>query len=151
MRGGGYAPDVQGEAAHRFFDHTGDFGVELEAPSREALYAEAARAWLALLTDAPETVREVGARTIEVDGFDATDLLVALGNELLYLFESDGWLAARLEIEALDEAHLSAIAHGEAFDPERHPIARPAKAVTHHGAIVEERDGGWRGRLIFDL
>lgn len=140
-----------GEAAHRFFDHTGDFGVDLSAPTREALYAEAARAWIALLTDAPATVRERETRTIEAEGFDATDLLVALGNELLFLFESEAWLPARLEIGELDETHLSATAHGESFDPDRHPIARPAKAVTHHGAVVEESAEGWRGRLIFDL
>lgn len=140
-----------GEAAHRFFDHTGDFGVDLVAPTRKALYAEAGRAWLALLTDAPHTVEERETRSIEVDGLDETDLLVALGNELLYLFESEGWLAARIEIGALDETHLAATAHGEAFDEARHPIARPAKAVTHHGAFVEERDGEWHGRLIFDL
>lgn len=140
-----------GEAAHTFFDHTGDFGVDLTAPARSLLYEEAARAFLVLLTDAPESVSPREERAIEVDGFDATDLLVALGNELLCLFESEGWLAARVEVDAIDETHLAATARGEPFDPARHPIARPVKAVTHHGALAEESGGAWRGRLVFDL
>ena len=138
-------------ASHRFFDHTGDSGVDLEAPSREGLYEEAARSLVVLLTDAIASIEPREARPIEVSGVDAEDLLVALANEVLFLFETDGWLTARLEVEALDEEALRAIAHGEPFDRARHPIARPIKAVTHHGALVEERDGGWHGRLIFDL
>lgn len=137
--------------SHRFFDHTGDVGVDLAAPTREALYAEVGRAWLALLTDAPETVAAREEREIEVEGLDPADLLVALGNELLYLFESQGWLAARLEVEELDDEALYATAHGEPYDPERHPIARPVKAVTHHGAEVVSDAEGWRARLVFDL
>lgn len=140
-----------GEGSHRFFDHTGDFGVDLRAPTREALYAEAARAFVALLTDAPSSIAERETRAIDVSGVDETDLLVALGNELLFLFESEGWLAARIEVDELDESALRATAHGEPYDPERHPIARPIKAVTHHGAAIEETNEDWRGRLIFDL
>lgn len=133
-----------------FFDHTGDFGVDLAAPTREALYEEVARALIDLVTDAPESVREAETRELTAQGVDPSDLLVALGNELLFELEA-GWLAARIEIEELDDTSLCATAHGEAYDPERHPFARPAKAVTHHGAEVREHDGAWAGRLIFDL
>lgn len=136
---------------HVFFDHTGDFAVDLAAPSREALYEEVARAWIELLTDAPDAVAERETRPLEVDGVDAVDLLVALGNELLFAFETEGWLAARITIEELDETSLRAAAHGEAYDPDRHAIARPVKAVTHHGADVRAQNGEWVGRLIFDL
>lgn len=138
--------------AHQFFDHTGDFGVDLTADSRASLYEEAALAFTSLLTDAIERIEQKESVPVAVEGVDATDLLVALGNELLYLFETQGWLTARLEVETLDGDHLLATAHGEAFDPERHSIARPIKAVTHHGASIERSDDGtWHGRLIFDL
>jgi SHS2 domain-containing protein len=138
-------------ASHRFFDHTGDFGVELHADTREALYAEAGRAWLDLLTDQPELVREREERAIEVEGFDPVDLLVGLGNELLYLFEAREWLAARIEVEVLEDGLLQATAFGEPFDPMHHTIARPVKAVTQHGAEVLQDETGWCGRLIYDL
>lgn len=136
---------------HVFFDHTGDFGVELAAASAEALYEEAARAFITLLTDAPERVAEKQTRSIAAGGLDATDLLVALGNELLFWFDAEGWLASRILVEALDETSLRGVAYGEAYDPARHSIDRPVKAVTHHGAEVRKENGAYFGRLIFDL
>lgn len=145
---------------HRFFDHTGDFGVDLEGDSFEELLAALSVAFLDLLTGAPESVAPSEARALEARGFDEVDLLVGLGNELLFRFEM-GFLVRRLEgcevferEASLDEAGgliLRAQAWGEAYDPERHPIARPIKAVTHHAAALSEGPEGARGRLIFDL
>ncbi|HJL17126.1 MAG TPA: archease [Sandaracinaceae bacterium LLY-WYZ-13_1] len=143
---------MRAAGTHRFFDHTGDFGADLCAPDRAALYEASAHALVALLTDARDRIEARETRAIEVEGVDPEDLLVALGNEVLFLFETEGWLPSRLEVESVDDERLVALAHGEPYDPERHPIARPIKAVTHHGAAVEEgADGTWTGRLIFDL
>lgn len=145
---------------HTFFDHTGDYGVDLAGESFEELLDALARAFLDLLTGAPEAVAEVEARSLEVRGVDEEDLLVALGNELLFRFEM-GFLVARLKVSAVleedgsegpeGELVLQAQAWGETFDPERHPIARPMKAVTHHQASVVEDATGARARLVFDL
>jgi SHS2 domain-containing protein len=138
-------------ASHRFIDHTGDFGVELTADSREELYAELVRAWLALLVDDPRSVAERATREIEVGGLDGIDLLVALANELLYLFETEGWLPMSFSEVSLDEGRLVGVSRGERYDENRHSIARPIKAATHHGADLFERDGRYLARLIFDL
>jgi len=150
---------------HTFFDHTGDYGVDLRGESYEEVLDALARAFVDLLTGAPETVVEAESRPLEVRGLDEEDLLVALGNELLFRFEM-GFLVARLEVLAVlqedgaesepgdgpaGELTLEAEAWGEAFDPERHPIARPMKAVTHHQASVVEDATGARARLVFDL
>ncbi|MCA9608085.1 MAG: archease [Myxococcales bacterium] len=136
---------------HRFFDHTGDFGADLEADSEAGLYEASVDALVGLLVDDVAAIREAESRALEVRGVDPEDQLVALGNEVLFLFET-GWLARRVEVEELDEDALRLVAHGEPFEADRHVIARPIKAVTHHGARVEERaDGTWVGRLIFDL
>ena len=136
--------------SHRFFDHTGDFGADLEADSEAELYEASVEALIALFVADPASIQPAQTRLIEAAGIDPEDQLVALGNEVLFLFET-GWLARRVSIESLDDDALRATAHGEPFDPERHDIARPVKAVTHHGAQVEETEGGWVGRLIFDL
>lgn len=141
----------QQKPGYRFFDHTGDFGADLEGRDPLELTAMLARAYLDLLTGAPETVEEREALEVEVRGLDLPDLLVALGNELVFLFETEKLLVARFEPTALEEGRLAGIAHGERFDPARHPIARPVKAVTHHQAAVEKLGRRWRARIIFDL
>lgn len=134
-------------SSYAFFDHTGDFGVEVEAADRAGVLATFARAFLDLLTGDPTAVHETTSRPLEVEGFDWENLLVTFGSELLYAFEVDGFLCARFEVETLEEGYLAGTAWGEPFDPDRHPIARPIKAVTHHGVVFAEQ----RARVIFDL
>jgi SHS2 domain-containing protein len=147
--GGRYASRVT--ASHRFIDHTGDFGVELTADTLEEVHAELVSAWLALLVDDPRSVTERETRAIEVEGIDAIDILVNLGNELVFLFETEGWLPTRLSEISLHEGRLVGVMEGERYDEARHSIARPVKAVTHHGAELVEREGSLSARLVFDL
>lgn len=136
---------------YRFIDHTGDFAVELTAPSRPELFAEATLALLDLLTGDVASVKATARREVHVEGIDDADLLVSLGNELLFLFEIEGFLCARLDDIELADGTLDAIAVGETLDRQRHPIARPLKAVTHHGALVESRGGELHARIVYDL
>ncbi|MGF1467383.1 MAG: archease [Sandaracinaceae bacterium] len=140
------------DPTYRFVDHTADFAVELDAPSLEALFEVSVRALAHVLTDDPDVVRDLEARRLCLDGLDREELLVGLGNEVLYRFEVEGWLAARLEVRELSDERLEGELHGEPFTPARHDIARPIKAVTHHGAAIEVSDDGRvRGTLLYDL
>lgn len=134
-------------ATYAFFDHTGDYGVEIEGEGRAEVLATVAPAFLDLLTADPSTVAPATSRELSAEGIDWEDVLVAFGTELLYAFEVDGFLCARFDVDELEEGYVAGTAWGETFDPDRHPIARPMKAVTHHGVVFDER----RARLIFDL
>ena len=143
------------EPSYRFIDHTGDFALEVEADDAEGAIRGMARGLLHLLTDDPDRVEDRETRPFTLEALDAPGLLVALGNELLYLFEAEGFLWAHLVITSqrshLADGFLVGELHGEPFDPDRHPIARPFKAVTHHGALLEMVDGRARARVIVDL
>ena len=141
---------MQGDG-YRFFDHTGDFGVHLEAEDLPGLLAVSVQAFLHLLTDDPAAIEAVEGRPVTLDAVDDAALLVALGNELLYLFEAEGWLAATLAVEDAGDGLLEGTLRGAPFDPSRHPIARPIKALTHHQVIVEVHPSGVRASLVFDL
>ena len=134
-----------------FFDHTGDFGLELVAASAEEVVAGVARGFLTLLTDDPGQVDEVEERRLEVAGIDLEECLVAFANELLFLFEVEGFLCARFVPDQVGPERIAGVARGEPFDPARHPIARPIKAVTHHAVRFEPAADGWAARLVFDL
>lgn len=142
-------------ADYRFIDHTGDFGLELEAADLGEVFAGVARAFADLLTDGPDLVAAQEARELTVSGLDAPDLLVAFANELLYLFEVEGFLCARFEPTRASPSEVAGTCFGEPYDPARHTIARPVKAVTHHAVRCEparpSEGDGWRARLIFDL
>ncbi|MBX3249218.1 MAG: archease [Myxococcales bacterium] len=135
----------------RFLDHTGDFALEVTGATPEAALEETARALVALVAgEAPLAERET--RPIALEAFDGADLVVALGNELLFLFETERFLPTRLVVDHLDPDHASF--EGRLFGervPRDLPLARPAKAVTHHDATFDVRPDQTLVHLVIDL
>jgi len=154
---------------YRFLDHTADVGAEIEAPTLEALFAEAANAFTDTLT-VREGVRAVEEQRVEVTAEGLDELMVDWLGELLFRFETEGLLVveAAIEIERLQSGwhlekpngdrgsasgwHLSAVLRGEAYEPARHPVKVLVKAITFHALEVRETGGGgWFARVIFDV
>lgn len=154
---------------YRFLDHTADVGAEIEAPTLEGLFAEAAAAFTDTVT-VREEVRPEVERRVEVAAEGLDELMVEWLDELLFRFETEGLLVAesRVEIGCRKSGwhltkpngdrgcqggwHLSATVRGEAYDPGRHPVKVLVKAVTFHRLEVRETEGGgWFARVIFDV
>lgn len=139
----------------RFLDHTADVGVEITAASLDDLFAEAAGALLETITD-PATVRPVLHRGFELAAPDLESLLVDWLGELVYVFEVDRQLfcdaAVTVRPEEEGGPRLEAVARGEPYEPDRHPVHVLVKAITHHALEVTCRpDGAWVARVIFDI
>ena len=138
-------------ATYRLVDRTRDFALEVEAPDMAGVASGVVRGLLALLTDAPASVSTEHELDLDVTGIDEAATLAALGNEVLYLFDAERWLAADVSLTVVEPTRLAGVVRGEPFDPARHPIARPMKAVTHHGAAVVREGHRLRARLVVDL
>ena len=82
-------------------------------------------------------------------------MLVDWLQELLYRFETTGFVAQNAELRVASEEEgtvaLEGVLVGEAFDPERHPTKLPIKAVTYHRLAFEATEGGYFARVIFDV
>lgn len=140
---------------HRFIEHTADLGIEVQAESLDALFADA----LVAFTDTVVEVEKVGeaeTRRFEIKASDLDELMVTWLEELLYCYETQGLLFRRAEVTLVDEdkglLNLTATAHGAPHDPRRQPLKTLVKAITYHRLEVEqEDDGSWRAQVIFDL
>jgi len=143
--------NIQTEDAVLFreFEHTGDLGIELAAPTRAELFRRAAIALASLLVETAN-VTAIERREITVEGEADLDLMHNLLSELLALFTVEGfiWREASV-IEA--EQSLRITLRGEPFDPARHSFRGEIKAVTYHELMVENSPEGWRSRIIFDV
>lgn len=138
---------------YRFVDHTADVGADLEAATLGGLYAEALAAFTDTLT-VRERVEAREERRFELEAAEREALLVDWLDELLYLWEVEGWLFRDAEVEveeAEGRVRLAARARGERYDPERHPSKVLIKGITWHGLTVEPAGQGWHGRVIFDI
>src|SRR5262245_25929103 len=138
------------EEGFRTFDHTGDLGLEVWAPSPERLFARAALAVLAQVAETDEHQAEVEVRIARV-AQDPRDLLVDLCNVALLEAEVLGaiWTEARVALPAPDrlEAGLS----GPRRDPRRQVFLREIKAVSHHDLELDLTPGRCRCRLVLDI
>jgi len=132
------------------FEHTADLGLRMEAPTLEALLTEAAAGLAAVLVDDPETVQPRERREIALESDDPAYLLFDWLNELLYLFETERFLPASVEVR-IDDGGLHANVRGERADSDRHALAHEVKAVTYHRLEAERTPRGWRGQVILDI
>lgn len=139
--------------AFTFFDHTGDIGVDVVASTLDALFADAAAAFLHSISD-PAGVRADTRLQFDLASSDLDLLLMDWLSELLFRFETDGFLAARVEAQVTrDETswRLHAEAAGERGAASRLPIKVLIKAVTYHALEVRRTPAGWSARVVFDI
>jgi SHS2 domain-containing protein len=138
------------DAPFEVLEHTADIGFEVRGATLPELYVNAARALLAIAADTA-SLRPVEERRITVRGADRADLLVNWLGEILYLFDSDQFVPAGIEVASLSEHELKAVLRGEPRDVHRHRWKLIVKGVTYHQLAVAEIDGGWWARVILDI
>ena len=134
----------------REIEHTGDTGIEVEAPTRAQLFARAALAMARLM------VEEVGIekrerRQIEAGGADDVEMLHDLLASALNLFLIDGFIWCAASASEQDES-VTLTLEGEILDRRRHVLLGEIKAVTYHQlSVTRTADAAWRARIIFDV
>jgi SHS2 domain-containing protein len=143
------APQTEDAALFREFEHTGDLGIELDAPTRGELFRRAAIALAALLVETAG-VAEIEQREIAVEAEADLDLMHDLLTELLALFTVEGFIWRGAWVKEAGRS-IRVTLRGEPFDPARHAFRGEIKAVTYHQLMVEGSPGGWRSRIIFDV
>lgn len=135
-----------------FVEHTADIAVRLRARSVGGLFDMAAAALTDALLD-PGSIVVTGGRTVTLEAPELDLLLVDWLQELLFLFETEGFLVARsrVHVDAGERCTLRAEVSGEPRDPARHHLKLLIKAVTYHGLHIERTDDGYAATIIFDI
>lgn len=135
---------------YEVFEHTADIGLHAYGSTLSELFIHAAQGMESLMVP-PEQVRIQVSRQVEVDGHDSVSLLIAWLNELIFLFDTEFLIFGQFEIESITETHVRGRASGESYDAQRHELSSAIKAVTWHEAAIEQTDGGYKARIIFDI
>ena len=131
-------------------DHTADVALRIEAPSREALFEEAAQALMSLIVEEPASVEERETLDFELAADDPADLLFDWLQTLLVAVELRRVLLRRFRV-TLDGPGLRASASGERIDPVRHRLAHEVKAITYHALAVRATRDGWQAEVVVDV
>jgi len=137
-------------AKYRFIEHTGDLGMEAYGRDLATLFEHAAEGFFVIITD-PMSIREVEKREISLEAEGPEELLIKWLTEFIFLFDTESLLFRSFRILSLDHGKLTAVASGERYDEERHPLKTTVKAATYHKLHIERSTDGWKVRIIFDL
>lgn len=135
------------------FAHTGDVGFALEAQTLSELFDAAREALLAVLLASPPASGSE-ERTVRLSAPSLEVLLVRWLDEILYLAQTEGCLAAASTPTVAargDGWDLSATVAVEPYRPATAGALREVKAVTYHGLAVHHAAEGWRARVILDV
>ncbi len=135
---------------YQTIDHTADIGIAVQADNVEVLFAEAARGLSELIFGqraftATETV------TLSVKGSDWPDLMINWLRELLFLWNGENQIPGPVEIRKIEPFGIEATVPVDNTPCDPHDIFNEIKAVTYHAIEVEQKDGRWQARIIFDI
>lgn len=139
---------------YRFIDHTADIAVEVEAASMEDLFALACHAWRDAALESCDTC-STDSRFITLSANNYEELLITLLNELNYLLYSGRWSfnsVGSIELNKFaDGVTVNAEVLGEDYNSETERIKVEIKAVTYHDIRIEEHEGRFGTRIVFDI
>lgn len=133
--------------SHDVADHTSEIRVRVRAGSFGELLAEAGRALAELQLRGASAATAGDWRRLEVSAPDRAGLLAEWLNELVYLAETERWVATEFEMERVQQRSLVARARGTVVD--RAPGL--VKAATLHGLRVDDVPGGVSGEVVLDV
>lgn len=143
----------------RVLEHTADVGFEAYGATRAEVFRNAGRALMNTIVDL-ESVEPRERVPAAAQARDPAGLLVAWLSEIVYLYDTEGWLFRDFEVAGLTctsadgsaACSVTALGVGERFEPGRHQIKLLVKAITYHQLALDEIDKGhWRARVYVDI
>jgi SHS2 domain-containing protein len=131
-------------------DFSGDIGIRASGKSCQEAWINAALGMYSLITDIKE-VGEGKTLAIEAAADSEEGLLVRYLNELIFHFDTYGFVGSRLQFDSFSERAIKAVVYGETFDRTVHEPGLLLKAATYHNLRMEKSGDGCMVEVIFDI
>jgi SHS2 domain-containing protein len=124
--------------------HTAEIELAIEADSEEQVFTDALAAFAELVA-----LAESGAAVkhdIALEASDRASLLVEWLQELIFLADTEGFIAVGAEELRLEATSIEARLVGK-----HAPFEPLVKAATYHGLLFEREGNTWRARVVLDV
>lgn len=139
---------------YKFIEHTADIAVEVEGKTIEKLFTSSFYAWRDAVLEL-NNMKNDHSKKFLFNANSTEELLIEMLSELNYQLYTKKWTALsikKLMIQKLNESyHLEVEVFGQSFNPNNHLIKEEIKAVTFHQMKIEERNGNYFTRIVFDI
>lgn len=131
-------------------DHTADVGLRVVGATPADTFAALAEGMVDFMVDRAG-IEPAERRTVAVRGDGWEDLLVRWLEEILYLYESEGFVPQSVRVVDIDPDRIQGELLGAPLDPAHHELGIQIKAVTYHGLLAQETPEGFGAQVIFDI
>ncbi len=132
----------------RFLEHTADVRIECRAPALAPLLEIAARALYAVALRDPQD-RTDTERTVGLRAGSREELLVNWLNELVFLLDTEGFVASTMAFDRVTSRSVNAHLRGYTGGPEDRETE--VKAATYHDIEITKFEEGLVARFVLDL
>ena len=124
--------------------HTAEIELAIEAETEEEVFADAVAAFAELV--ALESNEVLQKRAVALEAPDRASLLVDWLQELIFLADTESFVAERAEDLRLEAGSLAGTLVGRraAFEP-------LVKAATYHGLRFTREGDMWHARVVLDV
>jgi SHS2 domain-containing protein len=131
-------------------DISGDAGIRAFGKDLTELFVNAGTGMYSLITDLTD-IQEKKTIAVSTQGNSWEGLLVSFLNELVFHFDTYGFIGKSLAVTALNMNNVTANISGEEFNPDRHKGKLLIKAATYHKLKMEKKGDRWEAEVIFDI
>lgn len=135
--------------SYRIIDVAGDVGVRAEGETLSECFINSALALYSLITDL-DLVEQKETKEVEVSEENLEELLVSFLNELIFIFDTYGFIGSKVELN-IEEKVLKAKIYGEKFNLKKHERKLLVKAATYHNLVLKKENTHWIAEIIFDI
>jgi SHS2 domain-containing protein len=135
---------------YRITKHQTELAVRITGNTQADLFVNSGLALFDVMADVDRI--EVKERLpLQVEGADRDELIVNWLRELLYLYQSGGYLLKEFTITEIKDTIVKAEVCGEKTDPDRHEIKQEIATVAEHKSRMQKTGNQWIAQVIFEL
>ena len=131
-------------------EHPSDVGILARGSDRQEALLELSRGLVSIIVST-EGIEPTEEREFRADGSDDEAQIVNWLNEILFFFDTEGFVPVDLRITSWNNHMLIGRARGVFFDPARHEFRTAVKAATYHQFASRPVSGEWEIRAFVDV
>ncbi|MCK4647516.1 archease [Candidatus Pacearchaeota archaeon] len=133
----------------KFLEHTADIKFQAFGKSVEKMFENSALGMFNSMYDGK--VKEKRRAKIKAKGKDFESLLYNFLEELLVLFDGEGFFLSRVEKMEINEVEFRLEAEVIGDDASNYKMSIDVKAITYHEMFVKQEEGKWICQVVLDV
>ncbi|MEK6894423.1 MAG: archease [Nanoarchaeota archaeon] len=130
-----------------FLEHTGDLKFRAYGNSLNEMFENCALAVSSVFSRGKK-IKALSKKEISLSGKDKESILYKYIEEIIYLFDAEGFVISRADVE-LSDGKLNATAYGD--DSSNYKDLDAIKSPTYAEMYVKEKNGSWVCQVVVDV